>query len=73
MNYKLATTLFVIGSVLAPVIDRFPRLRVVFEHITTRDAAQFVRPALATCAPPHSRELAEAKRTRQGCVPRNHT
>src|ERR1700730_1631211 len=36
-----------IDSVLAPVIDRFPRLRVVFEHITTREAAQFVRHARA--------------------------
>jgi dihydroorotase len=32
-----------IGAVLAPVIDRYPKLRVVFEHITTRDAAEFVR------------------------------
>jgi len=46
-----------IGSVLAPVIDRFARLRVVFEHITTREAAQFVlraRPGVAaTITPQH--------------------
>jgi dihydroorotase len=46
-----------IGAVLAPVIDRFPRLRVVFEHITTRDAAEFVhqaRPGVAaTITPQH--------------------
>jgi dihydroorotase len=46
-----------IGSVLAPVIERFPRLRVVFEHITTREAAEFVRRArpgvAATITPQH--------------------
>jgi dihydroorotase len=46
-----------IGSVLAPVIDRFPRLRVVFEHITTREAVEFVRGAragvAATITPQH--------------------
>jgi dihydroorotase len=46
-----------IGSVLAPVIDRFPRLKVVFEHITTREAAEFVRHArsgvAATITPQH--------------------
>ena len=30
---------------MAPLIARFPGLRVVFEHITTRDAAQFVAEA----------------------------
>ena len=33
---------------MAPLIARFPGLRVVFEHITTRDAAQFVAEAPAT-------------------------
>jgi dihydroorotase len=46
-----------IGAVLAPVIDRYPKLRVVFEHITTRDAVQFVRGARkgvgATITPQH--------------------
>jgi dihydroorotase len=46
-----------IGSVLAPVIERFPRLRVVFEHITTREAVDFVlhaRPGVAaTITPQH--------------------
>jgi dihydroorotase len=32
-----------IDSVLAPLVERLPRLRVVFEHITTREAVQFVR------------------------------
>jgi dihydroorotase len=49
-------TLF-IGSVLAPVIDRYPNLRVVFEHITTRAAVEFVRGArsgvAATITPQH--------------------
>ena len=46
-----------IGSVLAPVIDRHPRLRVVFEHITTKEAVEFVRQArpgvAATITPQH--------------------
>ncbi len=46
-----------IESVLAPVVDRFPRLRVVFEHITTREAVEFVRRArngvAATITPQH--------------------
>jgi dihydroorotase len=46
-----------IGSVLAPVIDKYPRLRVVFEHITTREAVEFVRNAragiAATITPQH--------------------
>ena len=46
-----------IGSVLAPVIDRYPKLRVVFEHITTREAVEFVRGArngvAATITPQH--------------------
>jgi dihydroorotase len=46
-----------IGSVLAPVIDRYPRLRVVFEHITTREAVELVRHAragvAATITPQH--------------------
>ena len=46
-----------IEAVLAPVIDRHPKLRVVFEHITTRDAVEFVRGARkgvgATITPQH--------------------
>jgi dihydroorotase len=46
-----------IESVLAPVVDRFARLRVVFEHITTREAVQFVRHSRAgvgaTITPQH--------------------
>ena len=34
-----------IDRVLAPLTQRFPALRVVFEHITTADAAQFVKAA----------------------------
>ncbi len=30
---------------LAPLLERFPRLRVVLEHVTTRDAVEFVRTA----------------------------
>jgi dihydroorotase len=46
-----------IDSVLAPVIDRYSKLRVVFEHITTREAVEFVRGArtgvAATITPQH--------------------
>jgi dihydroorotase len=46
-----------IDDVLAPLVERFPRLRVVFEHITTRAAADFVRttrPGIAaTITPQH--------------------
>ncbi|MFZ5699185.1 MAG: dihydroorotase [Pseudomonadota bacterium] len=42
---------------LLPIVDEFPRLRVVFEHITTREAAQFVLAAregvAATLTPQH--------------------
>jgi dihydroorotase len=46
-----------IDRVLSRVVDRVPQLRVVFEHITTRAAAQFVRAARkgvgATITPQH--------------------
>jgi dihydroorotase len=46
-----------IDEVLAPTIERFPQLRVVFEHITTRVAAEFVKAArdgvAATITPQH--------------------
>ena len=35
---------------LAPIVERFPGLRVVLEHITTRDAVAFVREAPANVA-----------------------
>ncbi len=46
-----------IDEVLTPVIERIPELRVVLEHITTADAAQFVRSRArrlaATITPQH--------------------
>ena len=39
-----------IDTVLAPLIARFPKLRVVMEHITTKDAAEFVQDAPSTVA-----------------------
>jgi dihydroorotase len=46
-----------IDRVLARVAERFPRLRIVFEHVTTRHAVQFVmgaRPGIAaTITPQH--------------------
>ena len=46
-----------IDRVLAPVIQRFPNLRVVLEHVTTRQGVQFVQDAssrvAATLTPHH--------------------
>jgi dihydroorotase len=46
-----------IDRILAEVVRRFPRLRVVFEHVTTKDAVDFVRHAgpdvAATITPQH--------------------
>ena len=46
-----------IERVLGPVRDRFPKLRIVFEHVTTREAVEFVRSAgpkvAATITPQH--------------------
>lgn len=46
-----------IDSVLAPLVQRFPKLRVVLEHITTADAVQFVEQqgagVAATITPHH--------------------
>jgi dihydroorotase len=46
-----------IDRILADVVRRFPRLRVVFEHVTTKDAVDFVRHAgpdvAATITPQH--------------------
>ena len=39
-----------IDRYLAPIVERFPGLRVVLEHITTRDAVAFVREAPANVA-----------------------
>jgi len=46
-----------IETVLAPLVERFARLRVVFEHITTRAGVEFVQQAragvVATITPQH--------------------
>jgi dihydroorotase len=46
-----------IDEVLVPITERFPKLRIVFEHITTKLAVQFVRGARdgigATITPQH--------------------
>lgn len=39
-----------IGRVLLPLVERFPHLRIVFEHITTRQAAEFVKSAPSNVA-----------------------
>jgi dihydroorotase len=45
-----------IDQVLAPLVERHPRLRVVFEHVTTRAAVEYVcgaRPGVAATVTPH--------------------
>ena len=45
-----------IDTILAPVIHRFPNLRVVIEHVTTRQGVQFIRdasPLVAGTITPH--------------------
>lgn len=46
-----------IDRILRPVSERFPKLKIVFEHVTTREAVQFVmsaRPGIAaTITPQH--------------------
>jgi dihydroorotase len=46
-----------IETILAPLADRHPRLKIVFEHITTREAVRFVQSAragiAATITPQH--------------------
>jgi dihydroorotase len=46
-----------IDAVLRPIVERVPRLRVVFEHVTTEAAVEFVRSArrgvAATITPQH--------------------
>lgn len=46
-----------IEQVLAPVAARFPKLKIVFEHVTTRNAVEFVKAArpgvAATITPQH--------------------
>ncbi|WP_410499508.1 dihydroorotase [Chitinibacter sp. S2-10] len=39
-----------IERIMAPLLARFPKLKVVFEHITTKDAAEFVAAAPANVA-----------------------
>ena len=39
-----------IDRILSPLVDQFPDLKIVLEHITTSDAADFVRDAPATVA-----------------------
>ena len=39
-----------IDTILAPLCQRFPQLKVVLEHITTREAVEFVQAAPATVA-----------------------
>ena len=46
-----------IDDTLVPLVERFPSLNIVFEHVTTRDAVQFVESArtgvAATITPQH--------------------
>jgi dihydroorotase len=67
-----------IDRVLAPLVARLPELRIVFEHITTADAADFVRdagPNVAATITPHHLHLsrnalfAEGIRPHLYCLP----
>lgn len=46
-----------IDRILARIVEKFPKLRIVFEHVTTREAVQFVQSARdgvgATITPQH--------------------
>ena len=52
-----------IDEQLSRVTARFPTLKVVFEHITTRDAVQFVQAAEPTSAPPSPRTICSTTAT----------
>ena len=62
-----------IERVLAPVVERFPKLRIVFEHITTREAvavrARRARPASrATITPQHLLLQSQCAFSRAACA-----
>ena len=46
-----------IDRIMGPIVEKFPKLRVVFEHVTTREGVQFVKGArpgvAATITPQH--------------------
>ena len=46
-----------IDRVMTPLRRDFPALKVVFEHITTKDAAEYVREASGPIAAPRSRRI----------------
>jgi dihydroorotase len=64
-----------IDQVLAPTLERFPALRVVFEHITTRDAVEFVMdsgPRVAATITAHHLELNRNALLVGGIQPHNY-
>ncbi len=46
-----------IDEVLAPIADRFPKLKIVFEHITTKQAVELCRVRVRASAPPSRRSI----------------
>ena len=64
-----------IEQVLAPTLERFPTLKVVFEHITTRDAVEFVEnagPRVAATITAHHLELNRNALLVGGIQPHNY-
>ncbi len=64
-----------IERVLAPLVERLPSLKVVFEHITTRDAVQFVTdagPNVAATITAHHLELNRNALLVGGIQPHNY-
>jgi dihydroorotase len=64
-----------IEKVLAPTLERFPTLKVVFEHITTRDAVDFVQsagPNLAATITAHHLEINRNALLVGGIQPHNY-
>jgi dihydroorotase len=64
-----------IEQVLAPTLERFPSLKVVFEHITTRNAVEFVQgagPNLAATITAHHLEINRNAMLVGGIQPHNY-
>lgn len=64
-----------IDQVLAPMLERFPTLKVVFEHITTRDATEFVMdsgPRVAATITAHHLEINRNAMLVGGIQPHNY-
>ena len=64
-----------IDRVMARIAERFPRLKIVFEHVTTREAVQFVtsaRPGIAATVTPQHLLLNRNANFQGGIRPHNY-